>query len=213
MIKNILWDFDGVILDSMKIRDWGFEEIFKNFNKQEVALLLKFHRKNGGLSRYVKIRYFFEIILNQEITEPKVLMYADDFSILMKKELINPKNLINDSLSFIKDNRGKYNFHIVSGSDQEELRFLCKELNIDEFFISIHGSPTPKNKLVNDLLITNKYIKEETILIGDSINDYEAASVNSLRFYGYNNRGLIPLLRSKDLYIKDFKGLKINSSF
>ena len=33
MFKTILWDFDGVILDSMKIRDWGFEEVFKNFKK------------------------------------------------------------------------------------------------------------------------------------------------------------------------------------
>ena len=29
MIKNILWDFDGVILDSMKIKGDGFKELFK----------------------------------------------------------------------------------------------------------------------------------------------------------------------------------------
>ena len=29
MKKTVLWDFDGVILDSMKVRDWGFEQIFK----------------------------------------------------------------------------------------------------------------------------------------------------------------------------------------
>ena len=62
-VKTILWDFDGVILDSMKIRDWGFKEILKKFNKEDVKSLLKYHRENGGLSRYVKIRYFFEILL------------------------------------------------------------------------------------------------------------------------------------------------------
>jgi hypothetical protein len=41
-------------------------------------------------------------------------------------ELIKPENLILDSLNYIKNNYEKYNFHIVSGSDQEELRFLCK---------------------------------------------------------------------------------------
>ena len=60
MIKNILWDFDGVILDSMEVRDWGFKEIFSSFDKSKVDLLLDYHRKNGGLSRYVKIRFFLK---------------------------------------------------------------------------------------------------------------------------------------------------------
>ena len=65
MIKTVLWDFDGVIIDSMKVRDWGFEEIFKDYDQELIDKLLAFHRKNGGLSRYVKIRYFFEeLILN-----------------------------------------------------------------------------------------------------------------------------------------------------
>ena len=62
-MKNILWDFDGVILSSMHIRDWGFREIFKTFKKEDVQKLLDYHNLNGGLSRYVKIRYFYEEIL------------------------------------------------------------------------------------------------------------------------------------------------------
>ena len=38
MKKTVLWDFDGVILDSMKVRDWGFEEIFKDFGKNKILL-------------------------------------------------------------------------------------------------------------------------------------------------------------------------------
>ncbi|EIB46266.1 hypothetical protein cje146_07665 [Campylobacter jejuni subsp. jejuni 2008-894] len=33
MIKNILWDFDGVIVDSLTIRDYGFREILKKLIK------------------------------------------------------------------------------------------------------------------------------------------------------------------------------------
>jgi phosphoglycolate phosphatase-like HAD superfamily hydrolase len=188
--KTILWDFDGVILDSMKVRDWGFREIFKSFENEKVEALLRYHTLNGGLSRYVKIRYFYEKILDKEITEKEVLKHANDFSVLMRKELINPNNLIQESVNFIKENYKNYNFHIVSGSDQEELRFLCKELNIDHYFLSIHGSPTPKKQLVKDLLELHKYKLEETCLIGDSINDYEAAISNSIGFEAYNNHKL-----------------------
>ena len=175
MIKTVLWDFDGVILDSMKVRDWGFEEIFKDFDQELIDKLLAFHRKNGGLSRYVKIRYFFEELLGKSINEEEVLEYAQKFSVLMRKELTNSKNLILDAVEFINKNHQNYNFHIVSGSDQEELRFLNKELGIDQYFISIHGSPTSKKELVTNLLEVHNYHKESTCLIGDSINDYEAA--------------------------------------
>ena len=203
-MKNILWDFDGVILDSMPIRDWGFREIFKNFDKKDVDALLEYHNLNGGLSRYVKIRYFFEKILVKEISEDKVLEYASNFSKLMKQELTNPANLIQDSVNFIKDNFKKYKFHVVSGSDQTELRFLCEKLGISNYFLSIHGSPTPKKELVSNLLQHENYQITETCLIGDSINDKEAAEHNDITFIGYNNSAL-----NNNLYINSFKESKI----
>lgn len=206
MIKTILWDFDGVILDSMKVRDWGFEEIFNNYERPLVDKLLDYHRENGGLSRYVKIRYFFEELLGTSITEKGVLEYAQKFSFLMKQELTNPKNLILDSVNFIKENHKKYNFHIVSGSDQEELRFICNELNLKKYFISIHGSPTQKYTLVQNLIINNNYKKEETCLIGDSVNDLDAANFNAIEFYAFNN---IQLKGSSKIYINSFKKLRI----
>lgn len=206
MIKNILWDFDGVIIDSMKVRDWGFEEIFKMFSKKDVIKLLEFHRENGGLSRYMKIRHFHEVILNQGISEEEVLDFSLRFSDIMRDELVNPKYLIDDSLSFIKNNYRNYNFHIVSGSDQNELRFLIRELGIKKYFMTIHGSPTPKNKLVKSLLSRHKYKLKETCLIGDSINDYEAAKYNKISFKGYNNFNLKPL---QTVYIDSFINFKI----
>lgn len=185
--KTILWDFDGVILDSMAVRDWGFREIFKDYNNDQVNALISYHRANGGLSRYVKIRYFYETILGSNISDQQILSYAEKFSVLMKKELVKPKNLIEDSLQFIKSNYTKYSFHIVSGSDQEELRYLCNELNLSKYFLSIHGSPTPKITLVRDLLAKYKYNESEVCLIGDSFNDYEAAKKNFVDFLGYRN--------------------------
>ena len=208
MIKNVLWDFDGVILDSMKIRDWGFREIFKSFKDKHIDELLEYHNLNGGLSRYVKIRYFYEEILGEKITEDEVLKYAENFSLLMKKELVNPNNLILDSVNFIKDNYKNYNFHIVSGSDQNELRFLCAQLNLDSCFLSIHGSPTPKKQLVATLLKDYKYNLEDCCLIGDSINDFEAAVINNIAFYGYNN---LNLKNVSNNYIDKFSNL--NNTF
>ncbi|WP_252970961.1 HAD family hydrolase [Aliarcobacter cryaerophilus] len=104
MIKTIFWDFDGVILDSMPIRDYGFAKIFEEFDKNLVDKLLEYHTLNGGLSRYVKIRYFYNILLKEDVSDEKVQELADKFSIIMKAELINKKYLIKETVEFIKEN-------------------------------------------------------------------------------------------------------------
>ncbi|MCF6173876.1 MAG: hypothetical protein L3J44_08895 [Campylobacteraceae bacterium] len=112
MIKNILWDFDGVILDSMKIKGDGFVELFKEYDKEYLKEIEKYHYANGGVSRFDKIRYFYDEILKEEISEDEVLTLADRFAEIIEKKLYQKENLITDSLSFIKKNYKKYNFHI-----------------------------------------------------------------------------------------------------
>ena len=205
MINNILFDFDGVIIDSMPIREAGFRLIFQDFDKYLVDRLIDYHNQNGGLSRYVKIDFFFNNILKKAIQKDQSLSYAKSFSDIMKKELIKKEYLIIDSLFFIKGNYKKYNLHIVSGSDEEELQYLCNELGIATYFHSIHGSPTAKSMLVKKILLDNNYDINETILIGDSINDLDASIDNGIKFYGYNN---LDLRNLSDVYLQDYKGLQ-----
>ena len=204
MIKNILFDFDGVILDSMPVREYGFRKIFEEFSNDLVEQLLEYHNKNGGLSRYVKIRYFYEVLLNKDISDDEVNEFADKFSIIMKKGLIDKKYLIKETVKFLDDNYKNYNLHIVSGSDEKELRFLCRELDVDKYFISIYGSPIHKNDLVKNIFNKYNYKKYKTILIGDSINDYEASKVNGIDFYGYNN---LELKEFSKIYLENYKEL------
>ena len=88
MIKNILFDFDGVIIDSMPIREAGFRLIFQDFDKYLVDKLIDYHNQNGGLSRYVKIDFFFNNILKKPIKKNQSFSYAKSFSDIMKKELV-----------------------------------------------------------------------------------------------------------------------------
>ena len=200
--KKILWDFDGVILDSMEIRNNGFKLVLKDYPLHQVNLLMEYHISNGGLSRYNKFRYFFEIIRGESVTEKQIQMLADKFSEIMLNNLINDNLLIKDSVDFIKYNFKNLTMHIVSGSDQNELREICNKLGIDKYFKSIHGSPTPKNELVKILLKTENYNLNETCLIGDSMNDYEAAKINGISFFGYNNK---QFENPKFNFIKSFK--------
>nr|WP_315143075.1 HAD hydrolase-like protein [uncultured Flavobacterium sp.] len=199
--KTILWDFDGVIMDSMRVRDKGFEIVLKSYPEDQVALLMEYHRSNGGLSRYHKFRYFFEKIRQESVTDDYINVLAEEFSVVMIQNLLDSSLLIDDSLNFIKNNYSRYNMHIVSGSDGKELKYICDSLELSKYFISIHGSPTPKKQLVKELLDINNYLKEEICLIGDSFNDMEAAELNKISFFGYNN---LDLKLMKSNYIDSF---------
>ena len=61
-----------------------------------------------------------------------------------------------------------------------------------------------KNLLVKNILKNNRYAAQETVLIGDSINDYEAARANEVAFFGFNK---IELEKISDKYIVDYNNI------
>lgn len=204
MIKNIIFDFDGVILDSVPVKTEAYRQLFKEYPSELVEKIVEYHELNGGKSRYVKVKYFFNKLLNEKISEEDINKYALSYSALTKLELSQKKYLIEETLNYIKENSEKYNLHIASGADDEDLKYICNKLNLNQYFLSIKGSPKLKSEIVKDILKINVYELEETILIGDSLNDFEAANINDIEFYGFNNLSL-----KKDYnYIDSFLNFK-----
>ena len=185
-IKNIIFDFDGVLLDSVPIKTTAFRQLFSDFHDVAVEELIEYHLRNGGVSRYEKIKYFYERILGKQISEEQILEYAITYSRLTKEELSNDKYLIADSIEFIKKNNIKYNVHIASGADEQDLLYICNRLGISNYFLSINGSPTTKPEIIDNILCSYNYNKEETCLVGDSISDFKAAEHKGIIFFGYN---------------------------
>ncbi|MBT6170073.1 MAG: HAD family hydrolase [Flavobacteriaceae bacterium] len=188
--KNIIWDFDGVIIDSSEIRVFAFRQMLNDYPPNMVDKLIDFHKKNDGLSRYVKIDYFFSNIINQSLDNQKRNNLLKEYGAICSKKLDDKQLLIKETIKFITSNCNYKNFHIASGSDNNELNNLCLSLDIISFFNSINGSPEAKKDIVKRIIIENQYINKETCLIGDSINDYDAAIFNQIQFFGFNNKKL-----------------------
>lgn len=187
--KQIIFDFDGVLAETNNIRFNGFVKLFNDFSKEQLDRFIEYVQCNGGLSRYKKIQYFFNKILQKPVSDDAVLEWAERYSTLVKEAVIKAKP-VEGSLDFLENYASRFEFIIVSGSDQEELRLVCSARKINHYFAEIMGSPPEKeNNIVN--LLTGKRWKRETCLyVGDSINDYEAARKNGIDFVGRNS-GLI----------------------
>lgn len=189
MYKNIIFDFDGVILDSTRIKTEAYTKLFEGYTSHAVDTLIAYHTANGGISRYEKIRYFFERILQRPVDVSLVSELAERYSELTKAELSQKKYLIRSTVDFIRRYVGRYNFHIASGADEGDLKYICDQLGISGFFLSINGSPRKKDVIVREIIDKNAYEKSDTCLIGDSVNDWEAARINGLNFFGFRYHG------------------------
>ena len=72
-------------------------------------------------------------------------------------------------------------------------------------FMSINGSPELKEQIVSRLIVEDSLSRETIVMVGDSINDYDAAVINGIKFVGYNNESLRKL---SSRYLDTFDGLR-----
>ena len=56
--KFIVFDFDGVVLDSVEIKTNAFAEIYSEYGSEIVSKVVEYHKRNGGLSRFEKFKYY-----------------------------------------------------------------------------------------------------------------------------------------------------------
>jgi phosphoglycolate phosphatase-like HAD superfamily hydrolase len=139
-----------------------------------MAPFMDFVRANGGLSRYGKIRHLYENILRRPATEDEVAALARRYSEIVKQKVIDA-DPVSGSMDFLAEYEGRFQFAVVSGSDQEELRQVCRARGIGHYFQAILGSPTEKKANIVDLLAEKGWDRQTSVYVGDSQNDYHAA--------------------------------------
>ena len=175
--KTIIFDCDGVILDSNKVKTDAFYEIGRKYNDDAARELVDFHVSNGGISRYVKLKFFIKQILPKYIEnhhEIKIKYLLEDYSTKVKEGLLKCK--VASSLQTIKRDLSNLKYSIVSGGDQKELRFIFKIRKLDYIFnAGIFGSPDDKETILLREL-KNKNFVMPALFIGDSKYDYVAAN-------------------------------------
>ncbi len=172
LYKSILFDCDGVILDSNKIKTDAFYLTSIKYGEQNSNKLVKYHLANGGISRNHKFKYFIAEILkmspSQKLYDNLVSDYSKNvFDGLLKSNLANSLKEIRDS--------SNHRWYVVSGGNEKEIKSVFKERNIHEFFNGgIFGSPRNKAEIFKEI-ISKKDFKKPAVYLGDSEYDYEVS--------------------------------------
>lgn len=180
-IKNIFFDFDGVILDSVDCKTRAFEDMYMQYGQEIANQVKKYHLENGGVSRFEKFRYWHKKHLGIEITNEQLNNLSEEFSSRVIDQVVKSGE-IKGSLDFIKKNYQKYRFWIITGTPTTEMNQVADKIGITSYFIGIYGSPEKKKHWVDHLLKKHQLHPNETLFLGDATTDFEAAQFGKLHF-------------------------------
>lgn len=197
MIKAIIFDFDGVIVESMDIKTRAFAFLFKDY-PEHIDEIIKFHTVHGGLSRFVKFEWIYKNILQKRLSQKQKIELGKSFANYVYEEVVKCP-FVNGALEFLNNYYQKIRLFIVSGTPQEEIRSIVKARNLERYFIEVFGTPKKKSALNSGILKSHRLNPEEIIVIGDSVDDYEGAREAGIRFVGRINNSA------------SFKGLKVEA--
>ena len=176
-----VFDCDGVILDSNRLKTEAFARALEGDSEKYVDKMIAYHKANGGVSRYKKFRYYFQEINPHEDVEKNAKKAISRFAEIVQKGLIKC-NHIPGVLDFINDVKKKgLSLFVVSGSDGEELREVFNKRKIDSLFSAIYGSPPTKTENMKKVK-SQVGAQTKGIFFGDSRSDMEAAEGFGLDF-------------------------------
>ncbi|MCK5535121.1 HAD family hydrolase [bacterium] len=208
MIKAILFDFDGVILESMDIKTKAFADLFSDY-PEYVEQIVKLHIDNGGMSRFEKFKIIYKSIIKKPLSPAEMELLNKKFSEYVYQSVLDCP-FVAGSYELLNKYHKEYLFFVVSGTPQEEMISIVKERKLSGFFVNIYGSPEDKTTLVAKVLRDYKLRPEEVLFIGDAINDYEGATNNGVEFIGrVRDKNINPFIKLKiKRIIKNLFGLE-----
>ncbi len=189
--KAIIFDFDGVITESMDIKIRGFTSLFRNHPEDSVMKIVQFYLDNGGLSRFEIFRVFYRDFLGKEISQEEEERLGKKYSELCYKEMISCA-YVKGAYEFLENAYSRYMLFVVSGTPHEEMNSIIDARELRKYFKGVWGSPRSKGKLLKIVLKRYRLKADEVIFIGDAPTDYRGAQEASIKFIarippdGYN---------------------------
>ena len=180
-IKALIFDFDGVIAESVQVKTDAFAALYASYGNDVIQKVVDYHEANGGISRFEKIKYYHKTFLNINLTENEIKELADRFSKLVINKVIESP-YVPGSLEYIQNNYKKYKVFISTGTPTEEINQILIGRRIAHFFTGVYGSPEKKEQHIQKIITDYKLDPSTLLFFGDSLTDFLAAKTKGVKF-------------------------------
>ena len=180
-IKSLIFDCDGVILNSNKVKKAAYYKVaFSYYGDRLANLLVEYLEKNTGKPREHFFTHFLNNIAPSQTLGPSVEELVIEAGEEIHKGLMECE--ISQSLFELRENTPDLKWLVVSGGVESELRdIFTKRSLLDLFDAGVYGGPMTKDEILNSLIKENK-LEFPALFLGDSMYDHEAANRANIDF-------------------------------
>ena len=204
MIKTIILDFDGVIVESLGIKTEAFRDLFSDY-PQHLEQIMSYHLAHNAISRYIKFEHIVTHILDETYDEERKKELGTRFSQLVRQKVIECP-YVAGAEEFLQYFSPRVPLYVASATPQDELASIIRARGIDGHFKGIYGTPWEKYEIVQKVMLAEKVNPDAVAYVGDSQEDYKVAQETGIFFVGRINEE--PLDSLGVLAYKDLFGVK-----
>jgi phosphoglycolate phosphatase-like HAD superfamily hydrolase len=178
--EAVIFDFDGVILESADIKTQAFLDLFADYPEHREAIL-RHHLDNVGVSRYRKFEWIYSELLRIPLDENQSKHLGRAFSDIALGRILTC-SYVPGALECLESLRNRTRLFIASGTPQEELDLIVERRDLRRFFSGVYGTPRTKVEIIQALMSDHGFSPGNAVFIGDGLSDYQAALQTGVRF-------------------------------
>lgn len=179
--KTLVFDFDGTIIDTARIKGLSFKELFSEYDKNFQDKVYKYHLENLSLEREEKLRYYCSI-LGIQINKKILNTLSNRFSEIVCTRIDKAEMIIGFN-NFIDKVKNKYKFYIVSNAPTIDIKNYLRKIELYNEFAGIYGTPLSKREnFIRNVL--NTTVPSEVVYFGDTLEDYKISKKLGIHFIG-----------------------------
>ncbi|MDI6761911.1 MAG: HAD hydrolase-like protein [Thermodesulfobacteriota bacterium] len=199
--RVIVFDFDGVLVESADIKTKAYAELYKEYGPEVVEKVVQYDQRYGGISRFEKIRYCHREFLGRDPSHDEEVSLWERFSELVEKA-VEQAPWVPGADRFLNRYYRVTHFYIASGTPEDELSRIISGRHLSHYFKGVYGAPKKKGEIIGSILSESEVRSDEMVMIGDSITDYEGAMRAGIDFIGREHREAV--FPKEVMRIKDF---------
>ena len=184
MIKVLVLDFDGLLVESEEIKDTAFVEVFAAYPAHREAIR-RYVVSNRRVGRHAKFRHIAETLLGLPHTEADAERIAAAFSAYTRSRIVACP-YVRGAPELLACFDGRVPMYLASATPEDELAPIVEARNLARYFKRIFGAPAKKADVLREVMKSEGAAAAETMLVGDSLADLEAAREVGAAFVGRN---------------------------
>ena len=199
------FDFDGVLADTSLAKAELFISLLHNLSAEETEAVQLYCLEEGGIPRTEKFVHIFREILKRPLPESNLNDLVAQFTELVVDSVLAAPHVPGAYEAISQSPNSQIQF-VISGTPHQEMISICDARKISRFFSAVCGSPRTKTDWIEKIISEHNLVREQAVMIGDSMTDLKAARETEIAFLGVDQHGL-NILPSSEIIVSDLSNL------